>query len=724
MEVDGDTEWPHQLVDEEEEWERHTEPDNGDWEQPSVRKTYEPAESSKRKWDAFSFDAEMNMDRAASLPSSTDPSFDAAVRDSWNECVRDAARSIVSKPLILPWEQGLAAQVLGDHPWMPYLDNMPVAHNPFAFLHNQDAADQHKAKRAVIISRMEAVPGAWKLASKRLESLQITARDMVDKRSIALEKWKQIVVIKPECSRLGRTLLTDLLAFKGDSYLLEVINDVMASKSTATLDKRANHLLLFIAYAQRLHKEPFPVDEQVFYSFLRDVQSGKSPSSATSCKESLNFTLDLIGLDGAEEAASSSRVLGLCKRLLLTKKPRRQAKVLTRTQIVAIERTLMDPEAWLPDRIFAGHCLFLIYGRIRWGDAEKIVTLTEDLDETGGGYLQADSLGSKTSQSAQQKTSFLPFVAVVRGLELQCWHQTWLKLRTRAALVELPRQQDDSRPFMPAIDHHGTFHDSVPLSSSDASKWLRQILLQTGQTPDQVSGITSHALKAVVLSWMAKAGKPPFHRKVAGYHAIRGESSLFSYSRDNMSATLRVVQQVVDMVACGTLNPDSTRSGYFKPVNSVRFGPQTETAPVDLSEPVLRRLPTQSSHDSECELTDSEKLNGLETNAEFEVVDAENNSDSNSSDSSDNDTQSDADSDLVLAICSARDRSAPADSVDRFAVHKFLNTLHKLKESDDQRLACGRLVSKAFRLISSEPLNLFHRCKVCFGSVIDVDADN
>ena len=721
--MDDDTQWPHQSVEEEEQWECCTELDKDDWEQPSAGPKYEPPESSKRKWDAYAFDAEMNMASSSSLPPPTDPAFDRAVRDSWNECVRDAARAIVSKPLIQPWEQGLAAEVLGERRWMPYDGNMPVLHNPFAFLHNQETPEQHKAKRAVIISRMEAIPGAWKLASKRLEALEITARDMVDKRSIALEKWKQIVVIKPECSRLGRTLLADLLAFKSDAYLLEMINDVMASKSTATLDKRANHLLLFVAYAQRLNKEPFPVDEQLFYNFLRDVQSGKSPSSATSCKESLNFTLDLIGLDGAGEAASSSRVLGLCKRLLLTKRPRRQAKVLTRTQIVILERTLMDPNGWLPDRIFAGHCLFLIYGRIRWGDAEKIVTLTEDLDESGSGYLQADSLGSKTSQSAQQKTSFLPFVAVVRGLELQCWHQTWLKLRARAGLVELPKQQDDNRPFMPAIDEHGKFHDSVPLSSSDASKWLRQILLQAGQNPEQVSGITSHALKAVVLSWMAKAGKAPFHRKVAGYHAIRGESSLFSYSRDNMSATLRIVQQVVDMVACGKLNPDNTRSGYFKPVDSARLGPQTESAVGNFSDSVVQEPLTPSNNEAEFELTDSEKPNKPETNEEFAVVDVENSSDSNSSDSSSSDTQSDADSDLVLAICSAKERAAPVDSVNNFAVHKFLNTLHKLKESDDNRLACGRLLSRGFRPISSEPVNLFHRCKVCFGSVIDVDAE-
>ena len=691
-------------------------------ERSAVCAEFEPSDSAKRKWDAYAFDAEMNMASSSAVPVSTEPDFDTAVRNQWNDCVRDAARSIVSKPLILPWEQGLAAEILGNKMWMPFDNNMPFSHNPFALLLNQESSDQHQAKRAVILSRMDSAPGAWKLASKRLGSLEIAARDMVDKRSIALEKWKQIVIIKPECSNLGRTLLADLMAFKSDSYLLEVMKDVMAPKSTATLDKRANHLLLFVAYAQRLQVEPFPVTEQMFYQFLRDVQSGKAPSSAMSCKESLNFTVDLLGLDGAKEAASSSRVLGLCNRLLLTKKPRKQARVLTRTQVVCIERTLMDPEGWLPDRIFAGHCLFLIYGRIRWGDAEKVVTLTEDLDDVGGGYLQADSLGSKTSQSSQQKTSFLPFVSVVKGMEVDCWHKPWLRLRNKAGLLKLPRQEGETRPFMPAINEHGTFHDAVPLSSSDASKWLRQLLVQAGQTPEQVSGITSHALKAIVLSWMAKAGKDPFHRKVAGYHAIKGESSLFSYSRDNMSATLRVVQEVVEMVACGSLNPDNTRSGYFKPVAKVVHQPQHESTDEVLSKVLLSELNLNSAED-DFELTDSERPAEPEVPLKDNVVDEEIESGGSSSESQASESQSDADSDLVLAICSNKERAAPSDSVDKFAVHKFLNTLHRLKESDNRRLACGRLLNKGFRQIKSEPVNLFHRCKVCFGAVVVIDSE-
>ncbi len=101
-------------------------------ERSSVCADFEPSDSAKRKWEAYDFDAEMNMASSSAVPVSTGLEFDTAVRNSWNDCVRDAARSIISKPLIFPWEQGLAAEILGNRKWMPFDNNMPFSHNPFA----------------------------------------------------------------------------------------------------------------------------------------------------------------------------------------------------------------------------------------------------------------------------------------------------------------------------------------------------------------------------------------------------------------------------------------------------------------------------------------------------------------------------------------------------------------------------------------------------------------
>ena len=56
----------------------------------------------------------------------------------------------------------------------------------------------------------------------------------------------------------------------------------------------------------------------------------------------------LIGLDGALASADSQRVVGLCHRLLMGNRPRKQSKVLHVAQVLILERVLMMPDADLP----------------------------------------------------------------------------------------------------------------------------------------------------------------------------------------------------------------------------------------------------------------------------------------------------------------------------------------------------------------------------------------
>ena len=96
---------------------------------------------------------------------------------------------------------------------------------------------------------------------------------------------------------------------------------------------------------QSLDVDPFPVVEAVFYKFLVESQSIKSPSAATSCTESMNLASAIIGLYGATEASTGPIVMGLCHRMMLKKRNRKQAKVLTRIQVIKLERLLVDPSA-------------------------------------------------------------------------------------------------------------------------------------------------------------------------------------------------------------------------------------------------------------------------------------------------------------------------------------------------------------------------------------------
>ena len=198
---------------------------------------------------------------------------------------------------------------------------------PTTFLSAPDPKDPARAERAAIISRLEQIPGAWRFAAQRISSLVPVVDRTATARSTAVAKWRDIVLVKPEASVLGRTLLSDLLSFSTDLHLSTIISDVCAPKATSTLSKRGNHILFFVEFCQKLHFEPFPVLEATFYKFLRDARCSKSATTAQSCRESMHMASSLIGLDGALQAADSPRVVGLCRRLLLGKRPRKQAKV-------------------------------------------------------------------------------------------------------------------------------------------------------------------------------------------------------------------------------------------------------------------------------------------------------------------------------------------------------------------------------------------------------------
>ena len=125
------------------------------------------------------------------------------------------------------------------------------------------------------------------------------------------------------------------------------------------------------------------------------------------------FSLGMLGIDGAESVIRSERVLGLCHNSELKKAPTRPATELLVSEVESLERILFDDEAWLPDRVAAGHFLLCIYGRLRWSDSQELQHPIIDRRSTGGGYLETCTLRTKTSTTAAKKTSWLPVVCLL-----------------------------------------------------------------------------------------------------------------------------------------------------------------------------------------------------------------------------------------------------------------------------------------------------------------------
>ena len=101
------------------------------------------------------------------------------------------------------------------------------------------------------------------------------------------------------------------------------------------------------------------------------------------------------------------------------------------------------------------------------------------------------------------------------------------------------------------------------MSPSLGSACLRDFLRLAGSSKSDVSGISSHSLKATCLSWAAKAGMPRELRQILGYHIVPGTMTALRCSRDKQAELFRRLSKILSQIRNGVFNPDASRSGYW-----------------------------------------------------------------------------------------------------------------------------------------------------------------
>ena len=658
----------------------------------------------------------LNLDLDADMAKSVNAEWEALLDSS---IVRSEAAGIK-----LPWERGFAKNIFGK-PMPSFLE--VGAPTPRHFdVGSSSSGTVQAPEPEQIVKRVDVVPGAWKVISQRLGQLKFHQSEIAS-RQVALGKIKRILLISPENCKLGRKLLTQLMAFQHDGFLDQVLKDTFAAKATATISKRAGHLIEYSEYCTKSRQQFLPLDESVFYEYLVKVKAAQSATAAKSAKESVAFGWGTLGLDGAESIINSERICGLCHRMHLHKRPTKRATVLTRKQVICLERTLMNPNCDGPDRVMAGHSLWALFGRLRWRDSLYPSDMAIDINEFGDGYCEARTLISKTSTTAQKKTTYLPQAAPVNGLETFNWPGTWLRLRTRYGLPEpgTLNAAGEVMAMITKVDSSGHFSEE-PLTASDATRWLQEILEHSPDAPipplASVKGNTSHCLKATTLSWVSKHGSIDGpDRKLLGGHVDQSECSMLTYSRDALSKPLRLYVKVLDDVASGKFNPDSTRSGYFVPVR-----------PGDIT----RGSRTKSCRDSsfsdfqivqQPELVEERSPEVAEVDLPSQIGNTVN-SDSESSSSNQTSSESSEEPDPLLqksllpiaTVTGTTTLRAQATAFSGERVfHLRLKTLHAVHKDELSKLACGRWLHGGFMKVGADApqgIDDFPRCSNCFGT--------
>jgi hypothetical protein len=545
-------------------------------------------------------------------------------------------------------------------------------------------------KRTGVVTNLVYDTAVWRNIAQRAGNSNWSEHKDAS-RTAALGKWRGLIQIAPQCSSFGRSLLQDVLHLKTDEQLTRSLEDALSSRSTKTLHKRADYVIKYVSWCSFKGVDPFPIQENQVYSFLYDC-NWKSPSFASTFRESLNFIGGVLGFDNAMTTAESPRISGMCARTKMTTLKRPQAKVLTVDQVIKLEKLVseaIDPI----DRVLAGHMLFVLYARCRWSDVQAIEELVVDCIETGHGYIEAKTTYVKTANTTEKKRMFLPITSITDGLYDPHWSSKWLLERSNAGLND----PAPGIPFLPTIAPNGRF-SSLPMSPSTGSQCLRDLLLLAGCNKEQVRGISSHSLKSTCLSWASKAGMSRELRQVLGYHVVQGSKTALHYSRDEQAEPLRQMSNILMKIRLHLFNPDCTRSGYFKEDTFLLPKPKVLPSP---------KTAVDCSNDAN-------------------VVDSALTSESSSTDSDSSSSAKWSDEERAFACNrdlenqAKRRRGAELSDVSQYAVHRRWRTLHCVRREDSLLLTsnttwCGRQVTASYKLFHSLPSVECSNCLVCFG---------
>lgn len=571
-------------------------------------------------------------------------------------------------------------------------------------------------------------------------------------RERAVFTWRMIAESDLEATKVGRTLLKLSEQLATNAAIKNSIDDVFATKSTATLVKRGGSILSFVHWARSNNRwRPLLFEEELVYEYVCEIRSqGAAPSKGQSFIQALNFASCLLGSPAAWDAAHSSRVIGACHAMAIAKRPLTQAVPLTVKQVRILE-SLTSHAPDLADRCASGYMTFCIYACCRFSDPMYASEVKYDLcsgpDGPDGfavtrGFVEFYTLGHhKTANTVAKKTTFLPLVAHVAGLSQSPWGLAWKRARDEAGL------RDDSPPQLPAP---GTakLWTSRRVTTGEGTKWLRHLLVLGGCSQAEADAVSTHSLKCTILSWMSKAGVDIALRRLMGHHSDPAMKSALTYSRDAMAAPLAEVQKVVDAINSGDFRPDDSRAErafprYSKPTPSQPAKAEQVHAvqsTVDEADWTVvgdpygelnPELTERFSNADEAQVPNSELGQALGPEVPASPQAQVDEALAGMTDSSSSDSGSDSDSELsdsevpdpvkhdaeIACIDTLQAAASPTGVLKgNLYQHSVSGCLH-VRSSILTRTMCSRVLSSSYKLLKQQPKYKWPECEQCIAAV-------
>ena len=405
----------------------------------------------------------------------------------------------------------------------------------------------------------EAANDAFKAAGIALRSSNDTRlwqERLSWERKAAYKKWTTLVAKQFNAWEICRQLWAGNSLKMAQGGLLESVMDALGNKATSTIHARASPLIQLAHYYEQQGRCCFPLTENLVYEFMKENPS-KAPSFHRSLLLSISFASFHFGLDGASGVLASARVRGCAQKHYAEKRKLVQRPPLTVEQVKALEQIVLDAGRTDVDRIGAGFFLTLVYGRLRYSDAQQVSNLTLDMPNARQGFLEGQAGRTKTSVSLERKCRFLPIAIPTLSLLDEPWIPVWMELRAKH-FGDI--REGERFPLLPnpAVGNGWT---KMPVGVGAGSQWLRALL--SGVPHHSATPLGTHSCKATLLSWAAKWAMAHGPRRILGYHSEGRDKSLLTYSRDGMAGPLRLLCRMIDEVKSEKFLPDSTRSGRF-----------------------------------------------------------------------------------------------------------------------------------------------------------------
>ena len=617
----------------------------------------------------------------------------------------------------LPWSTGWLGAVLGSH------EVVPIPRGEFLMPVHPVAVASSSAGAA--LEGRSAVVNPVMSGSRGLFTKDRPVKGEAARRLEALAEWRAIVrECGPHCG-LGRQLTT----CRNVEEVEATFELCFELKRTATLRARSGSMRMFMVWARSGGEAAFPLTERVVFGYMLHLVKSAAPATrASRFREALAFCRTIITLDGTDEVLASARVAGAAARTFESKRLLRKREPLRHLWVALLERLCVEA----PDRrtrVFCGFVCFCLHTRARWADAQAVF---EEPSLDSEVYIEARTAKTKTSNVKHKRRRPLSLVGHAKGVSGVLWADGWLTARRSEGLSVNPLV-----PLMPAPSAEGGW-TTRPVDTDEAGVWLRQILSQAGVEAEALANVGTHSLKATLLSWAGKAGLPANARRVLGYHAVPKDHSVQEYSRDEIAEPLRLLGVLLEKIRDCVFDPDATRSGRWVRADAqvglcAQPRPRCAKTAAPTGQVNLRCSPCSSEARDDtffcdgalqvwapgdmCPVTPPQGIAVVSSASSDEVCCV-------SADDSDDDPEC-ARFFAAMRSDEAAQARAPAGGADsRTFAHRVLRTIHRGRDDDMLRTACGRELTELFVAVSdveTDEVRDAPRCKVCYGGAVTVE---